>query len=58
MKPCPLACRWPNCPCRALPGFSLCALDLGTLLGALPGDPADDATEVYDDASCEPGAGA
>lgn len=46
-------CAWPECPCRALPYATLCALDLGTLLGALPGDPPDD-REVYDDAACEP----
>ncbi len=48
------ACRWPGCPCRALSWIDLCALDLGTLLGAIPGDPADDGVEVYDDAACEP----
>jgi hypothetical protein len=47
-------CAWPECPCRALAGYALCVLDLGTLLGALPGDPADDGVEVYDDAACEP----
>ena len=34
------------------------AADLGTLLGAIPGDPADDGVEVYDDAACEPTDGA
>ena len=50
-------CAWPECPCRALAGYALCVLDLGTLLGALPGDPPDD-REVFDDAACEPTEGA
>jgi len=53
-----MTCRRPECFCRALPGYSLCALDLGTLLGELPGDPPDDVTEVTDDAAGEPAGGA
>lgn len=51
-------CRWPACPCRSWCGTGLCALCLGSLLGELPGDPADDVTEVFDDAACEPADGA
>jgi len=50
-------CAWPECPCRALAGYALCVLDLGTLCGEIPGDPPDD-REVFDDAACEPTEGA
>lgn len=49
-----MSCHRPLCPCRPWRALGLCALCLGTLLGELPGDPADDSTEVYDDAACEP----
>ncbi len=42
-----------RCPCRAcsfpsLPWVALCVLCVGGILGAIPGDPPDDAAEVFD----------
>lgn len=39
-----------RCPCRAcsFPSLPWVALCVGGILGAIPGDPPDDATEVFD----------
>jgi len=41
-------CRFPNCGLPALAWIALCAYDCGTLLGDLPGSPADDSVECFD----------
>lgn len=43
-----MRCRRADCPCRPLPWIALCALCVGGILGAIPGDPPDDAAEVFD----------
>ncbi len=44
----PHRCRVAHCGLRALPWIALCALDLGGVLGEIPGDSPDDVEEAFD----------
>lgn len=44
----PARCHLLRCGLPAIAGIALCAYDLGTLTGDIPGSPADDSVEVFD----------